>query len=123
MQEDHPFKGIQKNKSTVDGKLILEQLRGRVLELRKAKYEDILLQNPRVKFIQGTGRLIHPNKVSVKSSEEDPIELNPTKILIATGSSPTIPNIEGLYRSTWLFWEDQSWPLNLPKRFHIWAQK
>jgi mercuric reductase len=66
------------------------------LELRQAKYEDILLQNPKIKFIKGMGRLTGPNKVSVKTSEEDPIELTPTKILIATGSSPTIPNIEGL---------------------------
>jgi mercuric reductase len=96
MQEEHPFMGIQKSKPTIHGQLILEQLQQRVSELRKAKYEDILFQNPNIKFIQGTGRLTGPNKVSVKTSEEDPIELTPTKILIATGSSPAIPSIEGL---------------------------
>lgn len=96
LQEHHPFKGVERHKPAIQEKLIFEQLQGRVLELRKAKYEDILLQNPNIKFIQGTARLIGPNKVSIKTSEEVPLEISPTKILIATGSSPTIPPIEGL---------------------------
>lgn len=96
IQEEHPFKGVQKNKPSIQDKLVFEQIQGRVLELRKSKYEDILFQNPNITFIQGKASLTGKNKVSVKTSEEDPIELTPTKILIATGSSPTIPNIEGL---------------------------
>ncbi|MBS0271189.1 MAG: mercury(II) reductase [Proteobacteria bacterium] len=96
LQEKHPFKGIQKSKPEIDGTLILEQLQERVLGLRQAKYEDILLQNPNIRFIQGRARLTGPTRVSIKTSEETTLELNPTKILIATGSSPTIPDIMGL---------------------------
>ncbi|MBN9413631.1 MAG: mercury(II) reductase [Candidatus Paracaedimonas acanthamoebae] len=99
MQEDHPFKGIQKNQPTIQNKLVFDQLQDRVLELRKTKYEDILLQNPKIKFIQGTARLIGSNKVLVHIPEKDPLELNPTKILLTTGSSPTIPDIEGLNKT------------------------
>lgn len=94
--KDHPFKGIELCKPVVDGKLILEQLRGRVSELRKAKYEDVLSQNSNIKFIHGTGHLMGSNKVSVTTTEGEVVEIMSTKILIATGSSPTIPNIEGL---------------------------
>ena len=96
MQQNHPFKGIQKNSPTVNSTFLLEQQQQRVLELREAKYENILTQNPNVKFIQGTACLTGTNKVLIKPSDDNPFEISPTKILIATGSSPTIPNIEGL---------------------------
>lgn len=96
LQTSHPFEGIERKSPKSNPTLLRDQQQKRVLELRKSKYQDVLSQNPNIKFIQGTARFLGPDKISVETSEEDPLELNPTKILIATGSTPTIPDIMGL---------------------------
>ncbi len=95
-QRFHPFEGIEKHEPVIHSMLLLEQQKMRVSELREAKYESILSQNPNIKFVQGRASLKDKHKVLIETSETDSFEIAPTKILIATGSSPTIPNIEGL---------------------------
>lgn len=95
-QRSHPFEGIEKHVPAIHSTLLLEQQRMRVSELREAKYESILSQNPNIKFVQGRASLKDRSRVLIKTSETDSFEITPTKILIATGSAPTIPDIEGL---------------------------
>ncbi|MBY0273313.1 MAG: mercury(II) reductase [Alphaproteobacteria bacterium] len=95
-QRFHPFEGIEKHEPVIHSMLLLEQQKMRVSELREAKYESILSQNPNIKFVQGRASLKDRSRVLIKTSETDSFEITPTKILIATGSAPTILDIEGL---------------------------
>jgi mercuric reductase len=61
-----------------------------VEEMRKVKYEDVLSSYD-VKLIEGKAHFISPNSVKVG----DKI-IESKKIIIATGSSPFIPQIDGL---------------------------
>ncbi len=61
-----------------------------VSRLRKAKYEDLLGYYPRIKFIKGTGKF---DENGVKVGDRT---YTARKYLIATGSLPQIPEIEGL---------------------------
>lgn len=95
-QRSHPFEGVEKHEPIIQPTLLLEQQKRRVTELREAKYESVLSQNPNIKLVKGKAILKDKGKVLIKTSETDSFEITPTKILIATGSTPTIPDIEGL---------------------------
>ena len=61
-----------------------------VTELRKLKYEDVLSAYD-AKVIEGRAYFISPNRVKVNS-----MIIEGRRIIIATGSSPNIPDIKGL---------------------------
>ena len=64
--------------------------------LRKEKYEDVL-NSYDVKLIEGKAHFISPNAVKVNGEV-----IEAKKFIIATGSSPSIPDIRGLRESG--FW-------------------
>jgi len=61
-----------------------------VRELRKEKYEDVLSKYD-VEYIEGRTYFISPKSIKVNGKE-----IEGKKFIIATGSSPSIPNIPGL---------------------------
>lgn len=67
------------------------QTRGLVESLRKAKYEDLLARDCGVRFITGEGRIRDSNTVIVNDEV-----IFASRIIIATGTRPTIPDIPGL---------------------------
>ena len=84
-----------------------EDVRRLVEELRKRKYEDVL-NSYDVELIQGKAHFISPNAVKVNGQV-----IEGKKFLIATGSSPFIPEIKGLKEAG--FWTNVE-ALYPPKR-------
>ena len=65
--------------------------------LRENNYEK-LSKRPNVTIYTGKGSLVSANTVKVALPEEE-IELQGKEIFINTGSTPIIPNIEGIQQS------------------------
>tara|TARA_R110001583_G_scaffold170215_1_gene323574 strand:- start:75 stop:1574 length:1500 start_codon:yes stop_codon:yes gene_type:complete len=105
-QRNNPFAGIENHAPQLNRALLAKQQSSRVEELRQAKYQNILESNSALTLLKGFARFKDTEKTS-PSSENKPIlivtqedgtqvELTPDRILIATGSTPTIPPIKGL---------------------------
>lgn len=94
-QQAHAFQGIAKQVPIIQRKLLLEQQQNRVAELREAKYESVLASNPSISFVHGTAKFKDKNTLIVHTGNEIQT-ITADRILIATGSSPHIPDIKGL---------------------------
>lgn len=94
-QKHHNFRGIQPSAPRIDRRILLEQQQDRVHELRKAKYEDILVSHPGIRLLRGWASFRDQRTLLVRSGASD-VLLNPDRILIATGAQPYIPDIPGL---------------------------
>jgi len=96
-------------KAKVDFKEVMEGLRNFVLNLRKNKYEDVLKAYPNIEYIEGKAKFSSNNEIEVNGKH-----FNAENIIIATGSRPSIPNIEGLEKVNYLtsnnVWEISSLP-------------
>lgn len=95
-QRHHHFAGIRTNAPPIDRAALLLQQQSRVDELRHDKYEAILAANPRITLKHGRARFIDSHTIEVASPGAPPLRLAADRVLIATGSSPTIPAIAGL---------------------------
>lgn len=95
-QCSNPFEGIKKQEPILDWQRLLRQRQQRVEELRGAKYENILKQNPALTLVKGQATFINAHTLQVKDRDGNEHEVTADKILIATGAQPTIPPIEGL---------------------------
>ncbi len=95
-QRSNPFNGIDNHQPVIHRDLIAKQQVDRVNELRVAKYQNILESNPALNLIKGFARFKNNNTLSITTAEAQESELKADKILIATGSTPSIPPIEGL---------------------------
>ncbi len=96
-QAHHPFEGLARVEPIVNKASLLAQQVNRVEELRTAKYVKVLESNPNINFIEGTAKFEDSNTVIVESpGKQASIRLISDYVLVATGSSPYIPNIQGL---------------------------
>lgn len=95
-QHNHPFDGLPHHAVTVDREKLLKQQNARVLELRQAKYENILEGNPDVSLIQGQASFKDPHTLIVTTAEGSIQTIRADRFLIATGASATVPPIPGL---------------------------
>lgn len=95
-QRDNPFIGLKNHTPELSRKLLSDQQNARVKELRAAKYQRVLDNNPSISFIQGFARFENSTTLIVRNKNGNEQEIRADKILIATGSSPTIPKINGL---------------------------
>ncbi|PKH05925.1 mercury(II) reductase [Moritella sp. Urea-trap-13] len=95
-QRDNPFSGLKNQTPIINRALLTKQLTSRVDELRAAKYQNILDGNPSLSLIKGYARFKDSNTLTVTSESGQEIEVVANRILIATGSTPTIPPIAGL---------------------------
>lgn len=86
----HNFKGL-KSRVSIDFKKIIEEKNKIVKELRKEKYENVLKSLEYVEFIKGNAKFISKTEVEVNKET-----FKAEKFIIATGSSPFIPQIEGI---------------------------
>ena len=93
----HPFKGIRSWSTIEDFGAIIRQKQELVETLRKLKYEDILAGLEGVTYIKGWASVVSPTEVEVNGDR-----ISADYILIATGSSPFIPPIEGIDRVPYL---------------------
>ena len=93
----HPFDGVPRTgNAPVERARLLAQLCGRVDELRQAKYQTILDDNPHISLIHGRAHFQDPYTLAVALEGGEVQRLWADRVLIATGASPSRPPIPGL---------------------------
>ena len=95
-QRNNPFHGIENNSPNINRRLLAAQQTSRVEELRNAKYQSIIDNNSNISLLKGFARFKNESTLIVNRPNGLVDELSADRILIATGSTPTIPAIEGL---------------------------
>ena len=95
-QRNNPFAGLENHAPQLSRALLAQQQTARVEELRAAKYQNILETNPALSLLKGWAQFKNANTLIVRKNDGTEQEIFADKILIATGSTPTIPPIEGL---------------------------
>ncbi len=95
-QRHNPFAGLENHSPQLSRSLLLAQQTARVEELRAAKYQKILDANPALSLFKGWARFKDANTLIVSQNDGTQQQVHADKVLIATGSTPTIPPIEGL---------------------------
>jgi len=96
LQANHPFEGIAKNRLAINRSSLVQQQQARVEELRHAKYENILKSNPDIELIRGWARFKDATTLCVKQPNGKARCISADKILLATGATPSTPEIPGL---------------------------
>lgn len=96
-RRESPFDGgISVVVPTIRRDQLLAQQQSRVDELRHAKYEGILENNPNITLLHGESRFKDRHTLTVRLSEGGERELSFDRCLIATGASAAVPPIPGL---------------------------
>lgn len=95
-QRSNPFAGVANHSPEISRCRLVQQQTQRVEELRATKYEDILKANDNIHLIRGWAKFKTDHIVSVTMGNGAIKELEADRILIATGSRPYIPPIEGI---------------------------
>jgi mercuric reductase len=85
------FPGIIPGRTELQFNRIIEQKNQIVRGLRKEKYSDVLKSLRSTKLFRGEARFVSKTRVKV-----DGINIDSRKFILATGSSPRIPNISGI---------------------------
>jgi mercuric reductase len=118
---EHPMMaGIHATPVKHDFSEVMEGLRSYVAHARDSKYVQVIENYSNVNLFDGLGKFVDKKTVMVSDSEGNDIALvSGSNILIATGSHPTVPNIEGL-KETGFLTSDTIWALKeLPESVAI----
>ena len=91
------FDGIEATAKVTDWAAVVRQKQALVDDLRAAKYIDVLPNYDAVTYIEGAARFQSDGSVTV-----DGEVLKAGKVIIATGSRPHVPDIDGLDGIDWL---------------------
>ena len=87
------FPGVAPCSPALDWNALIAQKRALVDELRQAKYADVLASYPGIALLKGHARLRGAGRVRVGD-----VEHRAKKVILATGTSPSLPPIPGLDR-------------------------
>lgn len=96
LQGHHGFEGIGKTKPEIDRVKMLEQQQSWVKKLRYEKYEHILESKPEIQLIKGKAKFKNAHTLIVKNHQQEIQEITADRILLAVGSRPILPAINGL---------------------------
>ncbi|MDX1506648.1 MAG: mercury(II) reductase [Woeseiaceae bacterium] len=97
LRRESPFDaGISQETPTVRRAQLLTQQQARVEELRHAKYENILENNPDIMLLRGEARFKDAHTLIVRKTDGAERILAFDRCLIATGASASVPRIPGL---------------------------
>jgi mercuric reductase len=88
--------GIDACAPTIRRDALLAQQQARVEQLRQAKYENILHDNPSITLLRGDARFVDDHTLSVRLAEGGERTLAFDRCLIAVGARPVLPPIAGL---------------------------
>lgn len=91
------FDGVKATAKVTDWAAVVRQKQALVDDLRAAKYIDVLPNYDAVTYIVGTAEFQADGSVAV-----DGQVIKATKVIIATGSRPHVPDIAGLKDVDWL---------------------
>ncbi|HLB05938.1 MAG TPA: FAD-dependent oxidoreductase, partial [Thermodesulfobacteriota bacterium] len=92
-----PFKGIEIPAGSVDFARVIEQKDDLVRELRKEKYLNILRENKKIHYYEGSASFISADQVRLGDRV-----LKGDKFIIATGASPQVIPFKGIERIDFL---------------------
>ena len=98
-QRNNPFEGIENHEPDISRALLAQQQVSRVEELREAKYENILKSNKSLTLLKGYACFKDETTLIITQEDGTENELSFDKVLIATGSTQSIPPIEGLTKT------------------------
>lgn len=97
LRSESPFDdGIAATEPSIQRHKLLVQQQARVDELRHAKYEGILDDNPAITVLRGEAHFKDGHSLAVRLNDESECEVTFDRCLIATGASPVLPPIPGL---------------------------
>lgn len=91
------FEGISTNSVNLDFKQVIESKRKLINKFQSTKYKDVSTSWKNVDLIEGTAKFTKDHVIEVNG-----VEYYGEKFVIATGSSPFIPNLEGLDKIDYL---------------------
>ncbi len=91
------FDGIEATAQVTDWAALVAQKQALVDELRAAKYVNVLPNYEGVTYIDGQARFLQDGSLQVSDRT-----IRAPKVIIATGSSPHVPDIPGLDEVDWL---------------------
>ncbi|MCL4333537.1 MAG: mercury(II) reductase [Candidatus Thermoplasmatota archaeon] len=114
------MQGVSKTSVGFDFTKIMEGLRSYVAKVRNSKYENVIGNYRNVKLLTGKGKFVDNKTISISDMDEREIALvSGSKVIIATGSRPKVPNIDGLTETGFLT-SDTIWEINaLPESVAI----
>lgn len=118
-QRDQPFIGLTKQIPIIQREQIAAQQIERVAMLRQAKYQTILEQNPNIGLIQGHARFQDQHHLLITAEDGTHQVVYADKIVIATGSSATIPDIQGLAQTPYWTSDDAIFSKKTPKHLLV----
>ena len=98
---------------------LLTQQQGRVKELRHAKYENILDNNPAITVLRGEARFESAQMLTVRLTDGGMEKVAFDRCLIATGASPAIPPIPGLKETPYWTSTDALVSEHIPERLAV----
>ncbi|VVM05572.1 dihydrolipoamide dehydrogenase [Methylacidimicrobium cyclopophantes] len=103
LRRQSPFDvGIAACQPRIDRGKLLDQQEGRVRELRQAKYEGILDENPAITVVRGEARFRDGRSLDVRLHDGGERQIPFDRCLIGTGAGADLPSIEGLKETP--FW-------------------
>ena len=95
-QRLNPFEGLANHAPAIDRPRIAAQQHSRVEELRQAKYQKNLDDNPGINLIRGRACFEDAHTLHIELRGGGQERITADRVLIATGASPMIPPISGL---------------------------
>ncbi|WP_018290358.1 mercury(II) reductase [Verrucomicrobium sp. 3C] len=97
LRRESPFdEGLPPTPPAIVRERLLAQQQARVEELRHAKYESVLADNPAIRVLHGEARFQDGHSLIVRLNEGGERTVTFDRCLIATGASPAVPPIPGL---------------------------
>ncbi len=90
------FPALKLSSFSLDRAGLAQQIQSRVEELRLAKYEDVLADYPSIELIHGRAKFLSSQSLKIELASGGVQQIEADKVLIATGSRPHVPEIEGL---------------------------
>ncbi|MAA93013.1 MAG: mercury(II) reductase [Rheinheimera sp.] len=118
-QRNNPFAGLENHSPQLSRALLAQQQTARVEDLRAAKYQNILMTNPALVLLKGWAQFKNANTLLVRKNDGTEQEVHADKILIATGSTPTIPPIDGLAETPYWTSTEALFSEELPPRLVV----
>lgn len=113
LSKDNPFIGLQTSAGEVDLASLITQKDKLVSELRNQKYVD-LIDEYNFDLIKGEAKFVDASTVEVNGAK-----LSAKRFLIATGASPSLPQISGLEETDYLTSTTLLELKKIPKRLTI----
>ncbi|CAN5190519.1 mercury(II) reductase [soil metagenome] len=96
LRRHHSFEGVPSSNGRIDLARLVAQKDELVERLRRTRYKDVLAAYPSIEYVAGDARLTGPRTAVVDRVAGGRLDIEVDRIVIATGSRPWAPPIEGL---------------------------